>query len=147
MANSNERANQLGAIICEDWRSGRKGEWASVSEALEMVVALLGILKAGGATCRWTRSIRWSGLRSCSRMRAWALLTMSSQWRPCRPTWAEPSFSTLIGKRLPLASGVETWRVAVDAGSGLRDLHFRFNRTPKGVMVPHPVSWRTTVTG
>ena len=66
----NERANQL---ACHLQRLGVGPDTlvgVCVDRSLEMMVGLLGILKAGGPTCRWIRSIRRRGWRSCWRTRA-----------------------------------------------------------------------------
>jgi non-ribosomal peptide synthetase component F len=57
----NRRANQLAHLLRERGVGPETIVGICIERSLEMVVGLLGILKAGARICRWTRRIRWNG--------------------------------------------------------------------------------------
>ena len=65
----NARANQLAHYLRGLGVGPEVLVGLCVERSLEMVVGLLGILRRAGRTCRWIRSIRRSGWRSCWRTR------------------------------------------------------------------------------
>ena len=50
----NRRANQLAHYLREQGVGPEVARGICMQRSLEMVVGLLGVLKAGGRTCRWT---------------------------------------------------------------------------------------------
>ena len=69
-AELNARANRL-AHYLRELGVGPESGWRSVwSASLEMVVGLLGVLKAAGHTCRWIPAIRPSDWSTCWRIAA-----------------------------------------------------------------------------
>ena len=57
----NRRANQLAHYLRELGVGPDERVAICAERSLEMMVGLLGVLKAGGHTCRWIRHILWSG--------------------------------------------------------------------------------------
>ena len=63
----NRRANRLAHYLRELGVKPDARVAICVERSLEMVVGLLGVLKAVERMCRWIRRIRWSGCGTCSR--------------------------------------------------------------------------------
>ena len=57
----NRRANQLAHYLRELGVRPDDRVAICVERGFEMVVGLLGVLKAGERMCRWIRRIRWNG--------------------------------------------------------------------------------------
>ena len=129
----NERADRLAHRLRDLASARRRWSGLCLERSLEMVVGLLGMLKAGGPTCRSTRNTRRSDWRSWWRIRdATVLLTQADIVDRLRRIGEAGDLPGRGPGRAERSSDEDPASEVPARQPGLRDLHLGLDRTAKG---------------
>ena len=132
------RADRLARVLAARGRARRRWWRCAWTGRPELVAALLAVWKAGRRTCRWTRATRPSGsafMLADARRGGW--WSRPGGWRPGCRGLAVVALADPRPRRRSRRAGLRCRSRPARAGEpGVRDLHVRVDRAPKGVAVP-----------